>query len=44
MIWKRFEEGLVEAKDTVSGVRIAIEPKPYEPRGNNIYTEILQMH
>ena len=23
--------------DAVPGVRVAIEPKPYEPRGNNIY-------
>lgn len=37
MMWKRFEEGLAEAMDTVPGIRVAIEPKPYEPRGNNIY-------
>ena len=36
-MWDRFEEGLAEAMDAVPGVRIAIEPKPYEPRGNNIY-------
>lgn len=36
-MWNRFEEGLAEAMDAVPGVRIAIEPKPYEPRGNNIY-------
>jgi len=36
-MWDRFEEGLAEAMDEVPGVRIAIEPKPYEPRGNNIY-------
>jgi len=36
-MWNRFEDGLAEAMDTVPGVRIAIEPKPYEPRGNNIY-------
>ncbi|MBI4530257.1 MAG: TIM barrel protein, partial [Candidatus Latescibacteria bacterium] len=36
-MWGRFEEGLAEAMDAVPGVRIAIEPKPYEPRGNNIY-------
>jgi len=36
-MWNRFEGGLAEAMDAVPGVRVAIEPKPYEPRGNNIY-------
>jgi len=36
-MWDNFERGLAEAMDTVPGVRLAIEPKPYEPRGNNIY-------
>ncbi len=36
-MWSRFEDGLAEALDAVPGVRVAIEPKPYEPRGNNIY-------
>lgn len=36
-MWKRFEEGVAEAMDAVPGVRVALEPKPYEPRGNNIY-------
>lgn len=36
-MWDRFEDGLAEALDAVPGVRVAIEPKPYEPRGNNIY-------
>jgi len=36
-MWDRFETGLAEAMDLVPGVRVAIEPKPYEPRGNNIY-------
>ena len=36
-MWSRFEDGLAEAMDEVPGVRIAIEPKPYEPRGNNIW-------
>jgi xylose isomerase len=36
-MWKRFEEGVGEAMDAVPGVRVALEPKPYEPRGNNIY-------
>jgi len=33
----RFTEGLAEAMDAVPGVRVAEEPKPYEPRGNIIY-------
>jgi len=36
-MWDNFEQGLAEAMDMVPGVRLAIEPKPYEPRGNNIY-------
>ncbi|MEM2980341.1 MAG: TIM barrel protein [Thermoproteota archaeon] len=36
-MWERFETGLAQAMDKVPGVRVAIEPKPYEPRGNNIY-------
>jgi len=36
-MWERFEKGLAEAMDQVPGVRVAVEPKPYEPRGNNIY-------
>jgi xylose isomerase len=36
-MWDRFEEGLAEAMDAVPGVRVAIEPKPYEPRGVNIW-------
>ena len=36
-MWDRFEDGLAEALDAVPGVRVAIEPKPYEPRGVNIY-------
>jgi len=36
-MWDRFETGLAEAMDEVPGVRVAIEPKPYEPRGNNLY-------
>jgi len=34
---KRFSEGLVEAMDAEPGIRVAIEPKPYEPRGHIIY-------
>ncbi len=37
LMWENFEKGLAEAMDAVPGVRVAIEPKPYEPRGNNIY-------
>jgi len=33
----RFAEGLAEAMDSVPGVRVAFEPKPYEPRGRIIY-------
>lgn len=36
-MWRRFEEGVAEAMDAVPGVRVALEPKPYEPRGNNVY-------
>ncbi len=34
---RRFVEGLAEAMDRSPGVRIAFEPKPYEPRGRIIY-------
>src|SRR5690606_20995229 len=34
---QRFVDGLVEAMDEVPGVRMAFEPKPYEPRGRIIY-------
>lgn len=33
----RFADGLAEAMDAVPGVRIAFEPKPYEPRGRIIF-------
>ncbi|MCH7798473.1 MAG: TIM barrel protein [Planctomycetes bacterium] len=33
----RFADGLVEAMDAVPGVRIAFEPKPYEPRGRILF-------
>jgi len=36
-MWDSFEKGLAEAMNAVPEVRVAIEPKPYEPRGNNIY-------
>jgi xylose isomerase len=33
----RFVDGLAEAMDSAPGVRIAFEPKPYEPRGRIIF-------
>jgi len=36
-MWDRFEAALAEAMDEVPGVRVAIEPKPYEPAINNIW-------
>ena len=33
----RFCEGLAEAMDAVPGVRVAEEPKPYEPRAHILY-------
>lgn len=33
----RFAKGLAEAMDAVPGVRVAEEPKPYEPRGRIFY-------
>jgi xylose isomerase len=35
---RRFADGLAEAMDEVPGVRIAFEPKPYEPRGHILYS------
>lgn len=34
---ERFAAGLAEAMDAVPGVRVAFEPKPYEPRGRILY-------
>ncbi|HUU28506.1 MAG TPA: xylose isomerase [archaeon] len=36
-MWDRFEAALAEAMDEVPGVRVVIEPKPYEPAINNIW-------
>ncbi len=36
-MWDRFEGAMAEAMDEVPGIRVAIEPKPYEPAPNNIY-------
>lgn len=33
----RFAAGLAEAMDAVPGVRVAFEPKPYEPRGHILF-------
>lgn len=33
----RFASGLAQAMDAVPGVRVAFEPKPYEPRGRILY-------
>lgn len=33
----RFADGLAEAMDAVPGIRIAFEPKPYEPRGRILF-------
>lgn len=34
----RFVEGLAEAMEAAPGVRIAFEPKPYEPRGRILFS------
>ena len=34
---QRFASGLAEAMDAAPGMRIAFEPKPYEPRGRILY-------
>lgn len=36
-MWDNFETSLAAAMDEVPGVRVALEPKPYEPAPNNIY-------
>lgn len=36
-MWRTFEATLAAALDAVPGVRVALEPKPYEPAPNNIY-------
>jgi xylose isomerase len=36
-MWDLFESSMAEAMDEVPGVRVAIEPKGYEPAPNNIY-------
>ncbi len=34
---QRFADGLAEAMDAAPGVRVAFEPKPYEPRGHILF-------
>jgi len=34
---ERFADGLADAMDSVPGVRVAFEPKPYEPRGRILF-------
>lgn len=36
-MWDFYEQSIAEAMDQVPGVRVALEPKPYEPAPNNIY-------
>lgn len=36
-MWDLYEQTMAEAMDEVPGIRINIEPKPYEPIPNNIY-------
>jgi xylose isomerase len=36
-MWYSFEDAVATAMDSVPGVPVAIEPKPYEPAPNNIY-------
>ena len=36
-MWDRFEGAVGDAMDEVPGVRVSLEPKPYEPAPNNIY-------
>ncbi|MBD3350470.1 MAG: TIM barrel protein, partial [Candidatus Lokiarchaeota archaeon] len=36
-MWEFYDESVAKAMDEVPGVRIALEPKPYEPAINNIF-------
>lgn len=36
-MWNFYDEAVAKAMDEVPGVRIALEPKPYEPAINNIF-------
>lgn len=36
-MWKYYDESMAAAMDEVPGIRVALEPKPYEPAINNIF-------
>jgi xylose isomerase len=36
-MWKYYDESMAKAIDAVPGMRVALEPKPYEPAINNIF-------
>jgi xylose isomerase len=36
-MWKYYDESMAKAMDEVPGIRVALEPKPYEPAINNIF-------
>lgn len=36
-MWDFYDESMAEAIDKVPGIRVALEPKPYEPAINNIF-------
>jgi xylose isomerase len=36
-MWQWYDEGISQAMDAVPGIRVALEPKPYEPAINNIF-------
>jgi xylose isomerase len=36
-MWKFYDDSMAEAMDAVPGIRVALEPKPYEPAINNIF-------
>jgi xylose isomerase len=36
-MWSNYDRSMAEILDEVPGIRVAIEPKPYEPANNNIF-------
>ncbi|MHA1728717.1 MAG: sugar phosphate isomerase/epimerase family protein [Promethearchaeota archaeon] len=36
-MWRFYDEAMAEVIDKVPGIRVALEPKPYEPAINNIF-------
>jgi len=36
-MWKYYDDSMAKAMDEVPGIRVALEPKPYEPAPNNIF-------